>query len=87
MTDPAGNKQHVEPEPPRTQEEVIASAFASLARVLGIARDAADQASRGEGPVADAARSAREALRAARDAAPRILGGGTAGSGTDRRES
>jgi hypothetical protein len=65
-----------QPEPPRTQEEVIASGFAALARFLETARRAAERASRGEGPAADAARSARDALRAVRDAAPRVLGRG-----------
>ena len=81
MTEPT---PHHEPEPPRTQEEVLASAFAALAKFLEVARDAADRASRGEGPMADAARSARDAVRAARDAAPRMLGRPDGGSGTGR---
>lgn len=67
MKDP----KHQDPpvHPPATQEEVIASALASLGRFAGVARRAAERAMRGEGPAADAARTVRDAARGVVDAA------------------
>lgn len=61
--------------PPSTQEEVIASAFGHLARMLEVARRAAERGMQGEGPVAETARDVRDAARGAVDSVRRRLDG------------
>lgn len=61
--------------PPSTQEEVIASAFAHLARMLEVARRAADRGMQGDGPFAETARDVRDAARGAVDSVRRRLDG------------
>lgn len=67
MIDP--KRQEPPVHPPSTQEEVIASALASLGRFAGVARRAAERAMQGDGPAADAARTVRDAARGVFDAA------------------
>lgn len=61
--------------PPSTQEEVIASAFVHLARMLEVARRAAERGMQGAGPVAETARDVRDAARDAVDSVRRRLDG------------
>ena len=91
MTDPNRTQRgkHGNETPPSTQEEVIASAFAHLARMLEVARRAADRGMRGEGPFADTARDVRDAARGAVDSVRRRLdapGGGARGGDGNARE-
>ncbi len=52
-----------DPRPPETQEEVVAAALAELRRRLGTARKAADRSASRPGPIGDAVRAVRDALR------------------------
>ena len=68
-------QEHDPAAPPSTQEEVIASAFGHLARMLEVARRAAERGMQGEGPVAETARDVRDAGRGAVESVRRRLDG------------
>lgn len=77
MTDPKRTQrdEHGDQAPPSSQEEVVASAFAHLARLVEVARRAADRGMRGDGPFSEAARDVRDAARGAVDSVRRRLDG------------